>query len=182
MDFDLINIASLITAVFLLLATIMMVRETRRMREAQTEPDLFVNLEPGNDDVTDIYIVIGNMGQGAAYNIKFEINPDYEYRRGKFLSKLSFIKNGISFLASNQTIKSYLIWVKANDSLSFDELAKPFYISIKYENNNGKTYERTYPIDLEPLRDIMGVSLPSIHKNIEKIEEHLKDISSSLKK
>lgn len=181
MSLDLTSLVLAIATAVLAAATIVLTWETRRMREVQSEPDVFVQLEPEPGNIPDIYLVIGNIGQGAAYNIKFDINPDYEYQKGKLLSELSYINDGISYLARNQIIKSHLIWLHANNRLPFEKLYTPFNIVVKYENKRGKKYTRIYPIDLGQFKDLTSVSLPSIPKNIEKIEEHLKVIADKLK-
>jgi len=138
MSMDATSIVLAIATIVLAFATIILALETKRMRAAQTEPELFVNLEPEIDDVHTINFIICNIGHGAAYNIRFNIEPDYEYQKNKFLSQLSYINNGLSYLAPNQKIKSYLIWIREQNSLTFEELAKPFNITIKYENSHGK--------------------------------------------
>jgi hypothetical protein len=175
-----IALISVVLSLILTVANVMLVRETRIMREAQSRPDVYVQITPENDDITHINLYIGNIGQVSAYNIKLKAYPDFEYQKNKFLSELSFFKKEISYLSPNQTIKSYLIWTRAINSLSFDELAKEFNISVEYEDSNKKKYQRIYPIDLEPLRNMRSISLPSIHKNIEEIKKSLKDISRKL--
>ena len=54
----------------------------------------------------------------------------------------------------------------AADKLPFEKLAKSFTISVKYKDKNAKKYQSMYPIDLEPLGDLKGISVPSIPKNI----------------
>jgi hypothetical protein len=93
---------------------------------------------------------------------------------------LSFIQEGIPYLAPNQILKSYLTRVDAVDSFTFDKLAKPFTIQIKYENIGGKKFKKIYPIDLSPLGSLTSENVPSIPKNIDKIEEHQKTISNNL--
>ena len=85
-----------------------LVSETRKMREAQTEPKVSVTIQPREERIKLIDMVIQNIGLGPAYNIKFEINPDFECMKGKFLSELGFMKNGLKYLAPNQKLQFFL--------------------------------------------------------------------------
>lgn len=175
-----LSLGMLIATLILAVGTLILALETKRMRLAQTEPEIFANLQPQEDKVKVIDLVIGNSGHGTALNIEFEVIPDFEYKKNEFLSQLSFIQEGIPYLAPNQILKSYLIWLEEVNSLPFDELAKPFNIQIKYENISGKKFKRIYPIDLSPLGSLTSENVPSIPKNIDKIEEHQKTISNNL--
>ncbi len=175
-----LSLGTLIATLILAVGTLILALETKRMRLAQTEPEIFANLQPQEDNVKVIDLVIGNSGHGTALNIEFEVIPDFEYKKSEFLSQLSFIQEGIPYLAPNQILKSYLIWLEEVNSLPFDELAKPFNIQIKYENISGKKFKRIYPIDLTPLGSLTSVKVPSIPKNIDLIEKHQKTISGKL--
>jgi len=98
---------SIATAVYAIL-TWKLVSETRKMREVQTEPKIFVTIQPREEWINFIDLVIQNTGLGPAYNIKFEVNPDFEYVKGKFLSELGFVKNGLKCLAPNQKLQFFL--------------------------------------------------------------------------
>lgn len=175
-----LSLGTLLATLILAVGTLILALETKRMRLAQTEPEVFIHFQPKKDDLKTIDLVIGNSGNGTAFNIEFEIYPDFEYKKGKLLSKLSFMQEGIPFLAPKQTLKSYLLWLEEVNSLSFDDLAKPFQIEINYQNISGKKIKRLYPMDLSPLASLTYRKLPSIHKNIDKIEEHQKNISDRL--
>jgi hypothetical protein len=69
-----------------------LVSETRKMREAQTEPKVFVTIQPREEWINFMDLVIQNIGLGPAYNIEFEVHPDFEYEKGKFLSEIGFMK------------------------------------------------------------------------------------------
>jgi len=90
------------------------------MREAQTDPKVFVIIQPREEWINFIDLVIQNIELGSAYNIKFEIDSDFEYSNGKFLSKLGFIKNGLKYLAPNQKLQIFLTSMVEN----FDEKNK----------------------------------------------------------
>lgn len=79
----LVAIATLVYAIL----TWRLVSETRKMREAQTEPNISVTIQPREEWMNFVDLIIQNIGLGPAYNIKFEINPDFKTFTGKFLSE-----------------------------------------------------------------------------------------------
>jgi len=170
-------VVAIATVVYAIL-TWRLVSETRKMREAQTEPKVSVTIQPREEWIKLIDMVIQNIGLGPAYNIKFEINPDFEYMKGKFLSELGFMKNGLKYLAPNQKLQFFLTSMIEN----FEEKTKkPFEIRVTYQNNIGKTYKDVYMIDFSQL---MGLSqlgekppLYKIAKNVEEIKEDIHNLS-----
>jgi len=82
-----------------------LVSETRKMREAQTEPKVSATIQPTKESINFVAMLIQNIGLGPAYNIKFDVNPDFEYAKGRFLSELGFIKRGLSYLPPNQKLQ-----------------------------------------------------------------------------
>lgn len=163
----------------LAIGTVILAWETRRMRETQTEPDVYVNFQPQEEDYHLLDLVIGNAGQGTAYNVKFKVDPDIEYYKESYLSKLSFFDEGISYLAPNQTLKSHL----TNTSFGyFKNLSTPFEIEVKYKNKAGKKFKKVYPINLGSLSELGYLKVPSIPHNLEKIQKDIESISKSLEK
>jgi hypothetical protein len=125
-----------------------LVSETRRMRKAQTRPIVSVITQSDEKYINFIEMIIENIGLGVAYNIKFEVNPDFEYAKGKFLSDLGFVKNDLKYLAPNQKLKFFL----TNLTENFEEKTKkPFEINITYENSTGERYEDKFLIDFSGL-------------------------------
>jgi len=157
-----------------------LVSETRKMREVQTEPSIFVNLYLKEDWAGLIDLVIQNIGSGAAYNLKFELNPDFEYRKERFLSRVNFIKNGVNSLAPNQQIKHFLTSLVGREELEETKIE----FKVKYENSTGKSYQREYTLDFSEFwgRRRVGESLlKDIAKNLEKIEGYIQQISLAKK-
>ena len=70
------------------------------MREAQTDPEVYISLQPDEDIITYVNIIIKNTGLGTASDIQFKIDPDFNYYSDnlgdRYLSEKSFIKKGIS--------------------------------------------------------------------------------------
>jgi len=185
---------SLVFSAVLAIATIVLALETRRIREAQKEPKIFVSIQPEEGWINWFDIVIQNIGLGAAYNIKFEVNPDFEYAfeyaKGKFLSGLVFIKNGLKYLAPNNEFRCPLI---SFNFKSREEVEKTFkinttyQINFTYQNITGKTYKGEYSIDSSQLISIgltqLELGEPPLYKiaTCEEIPKALNSIAVNTK-
>ena len=155
-----------------------LVSETRKMREAQTEPRIYVTIQPREEWINFIDMIIQNIGLGPAHNIKFEVNPDFEYRKGEFLSKLGFMKKGLGYLAPNQKIQFFLTSLIENKE---EKIKKPFEIKVVYQNSTGKTYEDVYLIDFSQLIGLGQLGEPPLYKiaqNIESIQGDIHNLST----
>jgi len=159
-----------------------LVSETRRMREAQTEPKVSLCIQPREELINFIDLVIQNVGLGLAYDIKFKISPDFEYAKGRFLSELGFMKNGVRFIAPNQKIQFFLTSMIEN----FEEkIEKSFQVTITYKNSVGKTYEDEYPIDFSQFIGLTQLGEPPLYKiakNIESIQRDIQHLSTGFYK
>lgn len=159
-----------------------LVSETRRMREAQTEPKVSLCIQPREELINFIDLVIQNVGLGPAYDIKFKISPDFEYAKGRFLSELGFMKNGVRFIAPNQKIQFFLTSMIEN----FEEkIEKSFQVTITYKNSVGKTYEDEYPIDFSQFIGLTQLGEPPLYKiakNIESIQRDIQHLSTGFYK
>ena len=165
-------IVAFATVMYVIL-TCRLVSETKKMREAQTEPKVSVTIQPREEWINLIDMVIQNIGLGPAYNIKFEINPDFEYMKGKFLSELGFMKNGLKYLAPNQKLQFFLTSMIEN----FEEKTKKsFEIKVTYQNSIGKTYKDVYMIDFSQLIGLSQLGEPPLYKIAKNVEEIKKDI------
>jgi hypothetical protein len=144
------------------------------MRQTQTEPKISVIIQPKEEWINWIYLVIQNIGLGQAYNIKFEVNPDFEYEKGKFLSELGLIKNGLRYLAPNQIYPSFLTSLLEN----FEGKKTSFFeIKVTYQDSLGKTYEDKYSIDFSELIGMRRLGQPHLYKIANSIEKIEKDIN-----
>jgi len=170
-----------VSTMFYAILTGKLVSETRKMREVQTEPNIFVSLQSKEHWIGLIDLMIQNIGLGAAYNLKFELEPDFEYSKGRFLSELNFIKNGVNYLAPNQQIKHFLTSLIGRGELEKTKIK----FRVKYENYLGKEYQKSYILDFSEFwgrRSAGEPPLKEIVKNLEKIEGYIRQISSGIRK
>jgi len=158
-----------------------LVSETRMMREVQTEPKISAIIQPKDYWLNFIDLIIQNIGLGPAYNIKFEISPDFEDRNLK-LSEIGFIKHGLRYLAPNQKIQFFLTSLTEN----YEEKVKnPFEIRIIYENSIHKSYSNIYSIDFSQFTGTSQLGEPPLYKiskNIEDIQKNIGYLSTGRNK
>jgi hypothetical protein len=94
-----------ITTIVYAIITGRMLYQTKKMRESQNEPQVFINVQPAERARFLKNIVIQNIGPGPAYDLKFKIEPDIILRTGKNLSEINMMKKGFRYLAPNQKLE-----------------------------------------------------------------------------
>jgi hypothetical protein len=175
-------VVALATVVYAIL-TWKLVSETRKMREVQTEPKISATIQSDERYINWINLIIQNIGLGYAYNLKFELDPDFEDQNTPDvenvdeyfkLSEVGFIKNGLPFFAPSQKIQFFL----TNLAEDFKKkLETPFKIKITYENSIHRSYSDSYLIDFSQQRRLNQVGKPPIYE----ISKKLEDINNTLK-
>lgn len=166
------GIVAISTVVYAIL-TGKLVGETKRMREVQTEPKVWIRIQPREEWINLVDFIIHNIGLGPAYNIRFEISPDFEYTQGKFLSELNLIKNGLKFLAPNQKLQFFLTSMVEDFK---QKTETPFAVKVKFQNSVGSNFEETYVVDFSELVGLAQLGEPPLHKLAKNIETLQRDI------
>lgn len=159
-----------------------LVKETRRMREAQTEPLVSINVQPHEGYIMLIDMNIQNIGLGPAYDLTFQIDPDFECKKDTLLSELSMMTNGIKYLPPGQKIRFHL----TNLFQDFEKKMKtPFNIQVKYLNGIGKALHNTYLVDLSQFEGISQMPRPplySICDDIKHLRTSIERLASGFKR
>lgn len=164
-----------ITTIVYALITGRMLYETKKMRESQTEPDVFITIQPMERARPLLNLVIQNIGLGAAYDLKFKVDPDIEMRSGRKLSDVNFMKNGFLYLAPKQKLESFI-------ASSIEQAQKKeytlHYITVSYRNKNKKSYEATFVLDFTEYFGMLYTDNDPFKGIIDKLETIHKDIDS----
>jgi len=158
-----------------------LVSETRKMRESQTEPRISVIIQSREESINFIDMIVQNIGLGPAYNLKFEIVPDFECWEGKYLTMLGFIRNGIRYLAPNQKIQFFLTSLTEK----IEKIKERFEMKVTYKNSAGKFFNDTFIIDFSEFEGRGTLGTPFIHslcKSLEEIKKHIEYISNGFHK
>lgn len=170
--------------------------ETKLMREAQTQPSISATIQPDERYINWINLIIENIGLGPAYNVKFDVDPDFEdkYRHPDLedrslnykLSDVGFIKDGLPYFAPNQKFQFFLTNLADGSQSKIPQekidyqkkLKTTFKIKITYEDNrHKKTYSDTYVIDFSQQRGLSQLGEPPLYKIAKNVEQIQKDIN-----
>ncbi|MBI2101854.1 hypothetical protein HYT53_04565 [Candidatus Woesearchaeota archaeon] len=151
-----------------------LVDETRQMRESQRVPNISIIIQPREEWINFIDMVIRNIGTGPAYDIKFEISKNLELKKGHLLSDKNFIKNGIKYLAPNQKLQFFLTSLAENPQEKFKS---SFDIKVDYKDKDDNDYKEKFTIDFSELIGLQQLGDPPLHTIAKGIDSIKHDIS-----
>lgn len=161
--------------------TAALVRETTRMRQAQSDPEVVVRLQPSEAWMSLIELVVENNGMGTAYDLKLEATTDLEYAPGKRLSELGLFKHGLRTLGPRQGMKTFLMSVAGKVDQIETSNALQFAVTARYRTAFNATVERRFDLDLRFLLGLVEVGVPPLKKiaeAVEAIQKEVKHLSS----
>jgi hypothetical protein len=165
--------------VFYALLTRALVAETRRMREAQTEPQVTIRVESSEQWINFLMLIIENIGGGAAYELRLAATPDFEDVPGRPLSAFGPFKHGVRMLAPRQRISTLLVNIVGRASeIEHPEEPLAFSVRAQYRGALGKQYDESFPIDFKHLVGSRTLGKPPLHA----IAGSLDDIQKTLSK
>lgn len=165
-----------------------LVSETSKMREVQTEPNVYVFIELKSQYNEIVQMFIQNIGMGIAKNIKITVPEDFIYYRDEkqsrnyLLAERSLIDKGIAYLAPNQKMEVFSASTSEIKELNSTDLLN---ITIDYTNNENEPRKAEYPIEFSTIPEvtwrIKNTPLDHLDMSIKAIEEDIKAMSSSFK-
>lgn len=142
------------------------------------QPLISVMLEPDKNDNLSMNLVIENAGSGIAYDVKFNVSPDFQIIGGRLLSQIGLFKNGLQIFSPHTKMKIHLTWMPEDYE---NKIKNPLHIGVKYKNRIGWGYKQNFLIDFfifgevplspNPLTEIAG-SLDKIKSNISSVTTH----------
>ncbi|KGK98964.1 hypothetical protein LI82_02675 [Methanococcoides methylutens] len=152
-----------------------LVSETRKTREAQIKPHVSVSFEQSNASGSPglLDMVMENLGEGPAYDLQFEVTPDFEMDTVK-LSEVGFIKNGLRYLGPSQKIRFFLTSLYENYEQKKDN---PFEIIVTYKDGLEKKHSELYVIDFSQFSGIGILGTPPLIRIADSLEIIVKDLS-----
>lgn len=153
------------TVVYALL-TASLVRETKRMRRAQTDPDVAVYLEHDENNIGVLHFVVRNIGSGPAYDLKFQLKEmQMNDWAAESIQRLSLWDKGLPYLAPGSSIRTVAGAV-------FQEGAKDFTISVSvsYESADRGKRSSMYVLDFANYTGITQLGEPPMKKLVKEIE------------
>jgi hypothetical protein len=167
-----------ITTLVYAIITGRMLSETKRMRESQTEPYIFINVQPMERARFILNMVIQNIGPGPAYDLRFKVEPDILLGTGNNLSEINLMKQGFKYLAPNQKLEC----IVAHSITEAKKKEKTLhYVTVYYKNKNKKTREHTYILDFTEYFGMVYSEADPYKGVIEKLETIHRDIDGVTK-
>jgi len=179
------GIVMLATVVYAIL-TASLVKETRHMREVQTEPRIEVTACPSPEFVSIITLRVKNIGLGPAYDVRFKLRGESDSSGENELiqdfSKSLFLQRGLRYLGPGQELRSRYTQMRKG----YEEKIKArLVIEASYKSAAGKSYEATIPVYFEEFEGYGTVGTPhlyAISKAMEKIEKNLDHLATGFRR
>lgn len=157
--------------------TFKLVKEARLSRKSQVQPCISIHLEQAETDITLLFIVIQNIGQGMAYNLSFKIDKDLgDYgNEGQQIGQRGLFKEGMKFFPPNYSKKYFLVETQHNHEKKMkDELI----LTATYENTFNDIISEKFHIKLSEQAMSSSISPPETY--IGSIADSLKKIKTNL--
>jgi hypothetical protein len=171
-------------AAFVTLATIVyavltwsLVRETRRMRRAQTDAKMVIGLNTRSEQINLVDVFIRNEGMGPAYDVQFRAEPVGSSGYAEILESirsLGFIDQGLEYFSPGQEIRSFLTTMVGD----FEEkLATRIRVVVDYTTASGEHKSDVYVLDLSIFRGLHQLGTPDLYS----IAESLKSVKDDIR-
>jgi len=154
--------------------TYIIVKETRRLREVQVEPEIVLYLQPSENNPSFIYIIVRNIGASPAYNLKwtFDKNSPLLTIKNVNLLEIKFF-DGIDFFAPGQEFISFL---ETGPNLLSDPIPPPLEMNLKFSNRRGDEFFRKFLLNPKQFSGRLYIK----NENLKEISKHLKNISTQI--
>lgn len=178
-------VVTLSTVVYALLTGIL-VNETRRMREVQTEPKFHITLESYDFAIHIVRLKIQNIGLGPASNLLFSSEVISGGKSAENLlvefTKSNFFKTGIRNFGPGQHVHSaYTQTTQDYEGKSASVLS----FTLSFESATGKSYTDEIIVDMSEIKGRYQLGKPnlySIAKSLEKLQQDFGHVVSGFKK
>ena len=168
-------LVTLATIVYALL-TWSLVRETRRMRRAQTDAKMVIGLDTREEQINLVDLFIRNEGVGPAHNVRFKVEMVGSTGHPEILESiqsLGFINQGLEYFSPRQEIRSFLTSMIGDFEA---KLATRVGVVIDYSTASGERVGDEYILDLSVFRGVNRLGTPDLHS----IAESLKSLKTDV--
>lgn len=163
-----------------------LVRETTRMRKAQSDAKVMVGISSRKETISFLDFYIINEGMGPAYDIKFQVSHsnvgDGDASIVAKINELGFIQNGIDCLSARQEVRTFLTSMFENFEVKVKTVIR---VEVSYRTGAGDIVKDAYTIDFSVFRGMQQLGEPDLYriaKAIEKIEKNIDHLSTGWSK
>lgn len=178
-------VVTLSTVVYAILTGVL-VAETKRMREVQTEPKIEITLKPFESAINIVRLHIKNIGLGPAENLKFKTSvisggSAAEELLAEF-TEMNFFTTGLKYFGPGQEIYSnYSQMTKDYDQ----KIESIFSFELQYKSVTGSKYKEKTIIDMSEMKGSYQLGTPNLYaiaQSLDKIQRDIGHITSGFKK
>ena len=177
-----------LSTVFYVAITCWLAWETRKIRTAQNEPRVSVQIELNNQvGHGGMQLAIRNEGTGPAHEIKFTFsgNPHYFIQNGAGVpvNQLPVIRDGLKYLGPDRQFTIILGYLFGEAFRSATEL--PWSFDIHYKDRIGKVKSDTYVLDFSQFSHLIlssGDPLRGIEKHLGDIKKEFRHLGTGFHK
>ena len=177
----LVENAQLITLLFSLVVTIstlvyailtaVLVTETRKMRQVQTEPKIEVLIQPRKEWINLAHLFVRNIGQGPAYDVSLKLIYDSSDEGARRIAEdfleTNFMKTGIKYLGPGQEYRT---------------ACTSFLESFEKKINANITVDATYKSQVGKITNEQFRFNMNEFKGMQQEAHYIHDISENLKR
>lgn len=156
--------------IFYMVLTGQLVEETRLMRKAQSTPEVVVALRPREEYINWMDLFIENIGQGAAYEIKFEL-PQNATLGKTDLKEVALFQRGLPFLAAGQRIGFFA-------AVTHGEPPPAIEVKVSFKDAAGANHKKSYLLDVSLFKGLRQLGTPPLYK----IAKEMEGVRSSLER
>lgn len=158
------------TIVYALL-TKSLVSETKKLRKAQTEPNVcaYVQIMPGMYPYSAF--VIENIGMGPAHKVSFYFESDYTIFDQERVSEQDVFKQGINYLAPNQKIIPFLFVGETKNRTP----QPPLNMTIDFKNSVEDDFKSSFTIVME-----RSIGISEVQGRDTKMEHEIRELKNSV--
>jgi hypothetical protein len=157
-----------------------MVKEMKTARETQLRPYIIIDFEFYKVNLCDV--VMKNIGNGAALNVKVNFEPDIIYREPDIkLSDLPVFQQ-LEFFPAGKEIRFFF---RSMTDKTKTDAPNQFKAKMSYKDSAGKVYNETLSLDLTWHKKLLFVNLKDfddLAKSVAEIAELNKNIQTHLKR
>ncbi len=179
------TVVTIATVVYAVLTAIL-VAETRRMRQAQTEPKVEVVIKPREEWISLIHVYVRNIGLGPAYDISFTITAEKGGEGAQALiadfTKANFLRTGLTYLGPGQELISGF----SQMTEKFDQKIESVLIfEVRYRSATGKAYQENFRIDFSEFKGRTQIGKPHLYaiaQHLEKIQKDFHHLATGFKR
>jgi len=158
------------------------VRETRLTREMQERPYVIMDFDLSDKGI--INLVVKNIGNGSAKDVKFKFLKPMITSDGRDIAKLPLFGQGLRFLPAGKEISQFF---DTSVGCFGGERPPMFEVGISYYNAQGSTLYEDPPMKLDlsaykGMYYIQKKDLNDLVKEVENISKHSRDMVSKLER